>query len=162
MRSDKSLKLKSGARRDSPGRDFAQHRGLEPNYYGSIMENIDSTILKGLIVQIPISTPIIIWIPIKSQLSNYCWDIMDSTPVSFRLHGVDVLEYTEYWDRFSTFQNSTLSVDLDSNRIEREPVGPNQVLVDRQGRMHLQSEHRKLSRKRKSITHQDQKAERYY
>ena len=67
----------------SPGRDFAQHQGLEPNYYGSIMKNIDSTILKGLIVQIPISTPIIIWIPIKSQLQNYCWDIMDWTPVSF-------------------------------------------------------------------------------
>ena len=56
----------------SPGRDIAQHRGLEPNYYGSIMKNIDSTILQGLMLQIPISTPIIIWIPIKSQLQNYC------------------------------------------------------------------------------------------
>ena len=57
---------------DSPGRHFALKRAVDLPYYGSIMKNIDSTILQGLIVQIPISTPIIIWIPIKSQLQNYC------------------------------------------------------------------------------------------
>ena len=56
----------------SPGRHFALKRAVDLNYYGSIVKNIDSTILQGLIVQIPISTPIIIWIPIKSQLQNYC------------------------------------------------------------------------------------------
>ena len=55
-----------------PGRHFALKRAVDLNYYGSIVKNIDSTILQGLIVQIPISTPIIIWIPIKSQLQNYC------------------------------------------------------------------------------------------
>ena len=56
----------------SPGRHFALKRAVDLNYYGSIVKNIDSTILEGLIVQIPISIPIIIWIPIKSQLQNYC------------------------------------------------------------------------------------------
>ena len=49
-------------RSSSPGRHFALKRAVDLNYYGSIVKNIDSTILQGLIVQIPISTPIIIWI----------------------------------------------------------------------------------------------------
>jgi hypothetical protein len=54
----------------SPGRHFALKRAVDLNYYGSIVKNIDSTIFQGLIVQIPISTPIIIWIPLKASFKT--------------------------------------------------------------------------------------------
>ena len=54
---EKKKKKKKKKKRDahSPGRDFAQHQWVDPNYYGSIIKNIDSIMLKEFMIQIPIS-----------------------------------------------------------------------------------------------------------
>ena len=59
---DQNRGTKNRMMNNSPGRHFALKRAVDLNYYGSIVKNIDSTILQGLILQIPISIPIIIWI----------------------------------------------------------------------------------------------------